>query len=264
MNVRIADRWFDRKRVDDDITLLREPHVDPFIRCNIWHVRGRDSDLLVDTGLGIASLRDAARDLFDKPVTAVATHTHYDHSGSMHEFETRIVHRSEAELVPAYFEMARLRAKDMPEAIRRELEDAGYPVPGELLSAYPSADFDPASYRLPSFEPTRVVDEGDIVDLGDRAFAILSLPGHSPGSLGLWEERTGILFSGDAVYDGPLLDRLPLSNVADYIATMERLRSLPVTVVHAGHDPSFDRARLIELTEAYLDERGRTHASDHV
>ena len=44
--------------------------------------------------------------------------------------------------------------------------------------------------------------------LGDRHFEVLHLPGHSPGSIGLWERRTGILFSGDALYDGPLLDEL--------------------------------------------------------
>ncbi len=252
MSVEIADRWFERRRIDDDITLLWEPHVDPLIRCNIWHVRGRDADLLVDTGLGVASLTEAARDLFDKPVMAVATHTHYDHSGGMHEFETRIVHRAEAELPEEYFDMATLRATDFAPAFRQNLADAGYPLPEELLTAYPSADYDPSSYALPTFAPSRVVDEGDVVDIGDRAFVVMSLPGHSPGSLGLWESETGTLFSGDAIYDGPLLDGLPRSNVADYIATMERLRDLPVTVVHAGHDPSFDRARLVEIADAYL------------
>jgi len=102
---------------------------------------------------------------------------------------------------------------------------------------------------------TRVVEEGDVVDTGDRRFEILHLPGHSPGSIGLWEARTGILFSGDAVYDGPLLDKLPGSDIPIYVATMKRLRELPVTVVHAGHDPSFGRARLRELCDAYLAER---------
>jgi hypothetical protein len=37
---------------------------------------------------------------------------------------------------------------------------------------------------------------------------------------------------------------------------MERLLTLPVQVVHAGHDPSFDRARLHELCRAYLAFRG--------
>ena len=49
----IADRWFERRTVSPDLTLLTEPHVDPLLRCNIWHVRGRDRDLVIDTGLGI-------------------------------------------------------------------------------------------------------------------------------------------------------------------------------------------------------------------
>jgi hypothetical protein len=36
---------------------------------------------------------------------------------------------------------------------------------------------------------------------------------------------------------------------------MKRLRDLPVEIVHAGHDPSFGRARLIELVDAYLEKR---------
>ena len=66
-------------------------------------------------------------------------------------------------------------------------------------------------------------------------FEVLHLPGHSPGSIGLWEARTGTLFSGDAIYDGPLLDAIPGADEDAYRITMERLRSLPVTVVHGGH-----------------------------
>ncbi len=50
-----------QERMSDDITLLWEPHVIPLMRCNIWHVRGRDRDLMVDTGMGIASLTEALR-----------------------------------------------------------------------------------------------------------------------------------------------------------------------------------------------------------
>jgi glyoxylase-like metal-dependent hydrolase (beta-lactamase superfamily II) len=94
------------------------------------------------------------------------------------------------------------------------------------------------------------------VDLGDRAFEVLHLPGHSPGSIGLWEARTGTLFSGDAIYDGPLLDAIPGADSDAYRITMERLRSLPVTVVHGGHEPSFGRERLVKLCTDYL-EGGR-------
>ncbi len=84
------------------------------------------------------------------------------------------------------------------------------------------------------------------------AIEVLHLPGHSPGSIGLWEAATGTLFSGDALYDGPLLDEVPGADIAAYVRTMRRLRGLPVTVVHAGHDPSFGRDRLVELCDAYL------------
>lgn len=53
MPLKIADKWFEKRRVGHDITHLWEPFVDPFVRCNIWHIRGRDRDMLVDTGLGI-------------------------------------------------------------------------------------------------------------------------------------------------------------------------------------------------------------------
>ena len=89
----IADHWFDRTTIDDSITLLWEPHVIPLMRCNIWHVRGRDRDLVVDTGMGLMSLSDEMADLVDKPVTAVATHGHDDHIGGHHEFDDVVVHR---------------------------------------------------------------------------------------------------------------------------------------------------------------------------
>jgi len=97
MPVEIADRWFETRRIDDDITLLWEPHVIPLMRCNIWHVRGRDRDLLIDTGMGIASLKEATQSLIDKALIAVATHTHADHVGSHYEFDDCLVHRLEAE-----------------------------------------------------------------------------------------------------------------------------------------------------------------------
>lgn len=255
MGVKIAQHWFENQRVGDDITHIWESYVDRFIRCNIWHVRGRDRDLLIDTGLGISSLREAVRDLLEKPVIAVATHFHFDHVGGMHEFETRVIHRLEGDMLERPPGWGALRAADFPEPLLRHFEEAGYEVPEELLAAYPRAGFDPAKYTVPPALPTWLVDAGDIIDLGDRAFEVLHLPGHSPGSIGLWEAKTGTLFSGDTVYDGPLLDELPGSNIDDFIDTMGRLRELPVTVVHGGHEPSFGRERFIELIDGYLKRR---------
>lgn len=253
MTVRIATHWFDRKTVADDITLLWEPYVDRVMRCNIWHVRGRERDLLVDTGLGVGSLREAGRDLFDKSLLALATHTHLDHAGGMHEFEHRLVHRLEADELAEPKPLGSLRASDYSESFRSYLAEVGYPMKEELITAYPHEGYDPASYRVEPAAPTWLLDDGDVIDLGNRSFEVLHLPGHSPGSIGLWEVSTGVLFSGDAVYDGALLDRLEGSSISDYIDTMERLRSLPVAVVHGGHEPSFGRDRLHEIIDEYLD-----------
>lgn len=254
MGFQIADKWFEFRRIDDDITLIWEPHVVPLIRCNIWHVRGRDRDLLIDTGLGIASLKAAAQDLFGKKLTAVATHAHYDHIGGLHEFEDRMIHGAEAGKAAAG-SAASLYGADKGDALLESIRAAGYDVPPELFAAVPDEVYDPDSYRVLPAPATRLVKEGDVVDLGDRHFEILHLPGHSPGSIGLWEATTGTLFSGDAIYDGPLLDELPGSDIPLYVKTMKRLRELPVSIVHAGHDPSFGRARLRELCDAYLARR---------
>ncbi|HET6158479.1 MAG TPA: MBL fold metallo-hydrolase [Dongiaceae bacterium] len=254
MGFQIAEKWFEFRRIDDDVTLIWEPHVVPLIRCNIWHVRGRDRDLLIDTGLGMASLKLAARHLFEKKLIAVATHAHYDHVGGFHEFEERVIHDAEARRVAAG-NAASLYGAGKEDALLESIRAAGYAVPPELFTALPHAEYDPRSYAVLPAPATRTVAEGDVVDTGDRQFEVLHLPGHSPGSIGLWEAKTGILFSGDAIYDGPLLDELPGSDIPTYVATMKRLRQLPVSVVHAGHDPSFDRARLRELCDAYLAKR---------
>ena len=255
MTLRIGERWFDFARIGDDITLIWEPHVDPFIRCNIWHVRGRERDMMVDSGLGIASLKDAARSLLDKPLAAVATHSHYDHIGGFHEFEERIAHRSEEEELAEPHGFASLKSTDLGGQVVDAIRASGYELPEALVTALPHDGYDLADYRLRPAPATRLVDEGDVIDLGDRVFEVLHLPGHSPGSMGLWEAASGTLFSGDAVYDGPLLDELPGSDIPRYVETMKRLKELPVSVVHAGHEPSFGRERLRELADAYLRQR---------
>jgi hypothetical protein len=52
-----------------------------------------------------------------------------------------------------------------------------------------------------------------------------------------------------------LIDGLPDSSIADYVETMKRLRDTPAEIVHGGHEESFGRERLIELVDAYLEQR---------
>lgn len=250
--MKIADRWFELEKVDHRITRLWEPHVARVFQCNMWHIRGRDTDLLIDAGMGISPLKPAMAALLDKPLMVIATHTHTDHVGSLHEFDQRLVHPREAADAKQPEDFPVLCANHWPPAMRNAIEYAGYDVPELLIDAYPHEGFDPMAFRTESAEATRLVDEGDVIDLGDTAFEVMHLPGHSPGSIGLWEADTGTLFSGDAIYDGPLLDNIDGADRADYRLTMARLRNLPVSVVHAGHDPSFGRDRLVTLIDQYL------------
>ena len=250
--MRIAEHWFAHLEIDDGVVLIREPHVDPFLQANLFLVRGRERDLLVDTGLGLAPLRTQLAELFERPVIVVATHRHFDHTGGLHEFDEVVIHRADADAVASAEGFASLLIEDYPPE-----ELSGYEAPASLLTALPHEGFDVAGYRVEPVAPTRVVEEGDVLDLGDRRFEVLHLPGHTPGEIGLWEQETGALFSGDCVYEsGLLLDELPESNIADYVASMRRLREVPVRIVHGGHDDSFGRERLLELIDDYLGRRG--------
>lgn len=250
--LRIADKWYQREKVSDDVTLIFEPHVHPLLRCNIWFVRGRDRDLLIDTGLGISSLKDEIADLTDKPLLALATHIHFDHVGCLHEFDHRLVHSCEAKQMTDYQEFTFLKMIPGLEDYVTQGDTSGFD--DYLINAKPQ-DFDVEEYHITSTKPTEVLEEGSVIDLGNRHFEVLHLPGHSPGSVGLWEEASGTFFSGDALYDGTLLDDLPDSNIPDYLSTMKRIRELPVSVVHGGHEPSFGRDRMIKLADAYIEWR---------
>jgi glyoxylase-like metal-dependent hydrolase (beta-lactamase superfamily II) len=255
--LRVADVWFEVTPRNDGVTHITEPYVHAVWRSNVWHVRGRDADMLVDSGMGIAPLRDAIAHLIDKPVIAVATHRHSDHIGSLHQFETRLGHGLDAQEIAEPTGLASIVTADFPKGFADLMESFGTPVGDLLIDAAPHEGYEPASYAVKGAALTRIVGQGDVVDLGDRAFEVLHLPGHTPGSIGLLEKSSGILFSGDAIYDGPLFDFLPESSIPDYIETMRRLRDVPVTVVHGGHDPSFGRERMIEIIDDYLARRSR-------
>lgn len=234
----VADLWIASRKIGDGVSLFWEPHVHPFFRCNIWLVRGRERDLLIDSGMGLRPLRPELGLTPGKPVIAVATHAHVDHIGSLHEFDDRRAHVCEAR---AY--------ETMPDAVTlanlfRDQEGA--------VDALPHPGWSAADYRLTPTTIGAPFDGGEVIDLGDRRFRVLPLPGHSPGCVGFFDEGAGVLFSGDALYDGQLIDDFPHSDVADYVETMERLRALEIRIGHGGHGPSFDNARKGVLVEEYL------------
>lgn len=82
----VAPQWFRFTDVDERTTLIEEPYVRPLLQANIWHLRGRERDLLVDCGLGFTTLVPLLRERFDREPVLVLTHAHLDHIGSAYEF----------------------------------------------------------------------------------------------------------------------------------------------------------------------------------
>jgi len=232
-----ADIWYETRKVGDDVTYICEPFIQEFYRCNIWHVRGRDKDMLVDSGMGVVSLREQVPLVTERPLEAVASHTHFDHIGCHHEFEHRTVHAHEAEL--------------LAEPTRANTLADPY-VTDDIFTRLPPLPYSSTEYAVKKAPATRLVEDGDVVDLGDRQFTVIHTPGHSPGGIALYEKATGILFSGDILYDGPLIEDTYHSDMGDYIASMTRLLDLPVRLVHGGHFPSFSGERYRSLIRDWL------------
>ena len=158
-------------KIDDGISCIQETGVANFMRCNIWHVKGRDFDLIIDTGMGINPLKEWVMKETERPIKAIGTHSHFDHAGSMHEFSCRLGHRAEA---------AAFASGGRAETMYR-----GGWTKIEIVNPNEHPDFATETFSVKPAPLTGYLDEGDVLDLGDRAFQILHLPGHSPGSIGL-------------------------------------------------------------------------------
>ena len=70
MKIVSRDQWFEVKTLSDGVRLIHEPYIRPFYRCNLWHIQGRDKDLLVDSGSGLVSLREQLPWLTERPLLA--------------------------------------------------------------------------------------------------------------------------------------------------------------------------------------------------
>ncbi len=253
----VADPWFTCTEVERGVLQFTEPHVARLWRANVFFILGRDRHLLVDSGMGVGDLRAALARWLDRPVVLATTHNHIDHVGGHWQFQDAeiLVHPAEADGLRSPVAPRGLRYDDFDPITRASFQAAGFATDGLFIDALPHPGFDPITHRYAGVEPSRLVDEGDVIDLGDRRFAVLHLPGHSPGSIGLWEEASGTLVAGDAVYDGILVDTMPCSHIPSYIATMERLRALPARIVHGGHRSSFGRDRMTAIIDDYLTTR---------
>lgn len=67
------------------------------------------------------------------------------------------------------------------------------------------------------------VKEDDVIDLGGRTLRIIDIPGHTPGSIAILDEKYRVLISGDSVEDGNVFMFGKYRNIENYIESMRHL-----------------------------------------
>ncbi len=221
--------WFDVRELAPGVHLVGEPgHVNSFL------IQGSRSAILLDTGLGVGDIRAVARELTPKPVLVVNSHYHFDHSNGNHLFDEIAIHRAGAGLLaaepaPGLAEayMAYTQRLLAAWAPYREADDLYFHlVTADRLIRPLPAGFDPGAYQIVPTLPTRLLDEGDVLDLGDRRLRVMHTPGHSPDCICLLDAENGLLFGGDTVNTGPIYAQYEESDVAAFAASTARLAEL--------------------------------------
>lgn len=233
----VAEFWYAIQPQDDEIVRFSEIYVDPYAVGDIWLVRGSQRDLVVDTGSGIVPPAPVVAAVAGNPILAVALNCYYDHAGGWHSFADRACH-----------------ALDAP-ALRNPTEEnaqVSQYLTEQRLFALPRPGYAAADYRMAGAEPTRLLEDGDVIELGDRSLQVLHVPGRSPGGIALWEAETGSLFTSDMLYDGEHGPAWPPDDPQAYISSLYRMRGLPVSQVYPGHYGRFDGARMASLIEEQL------------
>jgi len=178
--------------------------------------------VLIDSGTGAYTSRqveqirkimaDSRRPEGEQKLSAlILTHFHYDHSGGAHRFREAF----DCEVL--------IHEKEL-QAIR------------EGNSAATGATMFFASQQAVKALP---LDLEKPQTTGEATFQILETPGHSPGSICLYDEETKTLVSGDTVFPAGGIGRWDLAggNYQELVRSIKQLSELDVSDIYAGHGP---------------------------
>lgn len=208
--------WFTIDRIDESTYIISEYRHWEETHCYL--LNGGQRSLLIDTGLGIENIYDEVIKLTEKPVAAVATHIHWDHIGGHKYFPDFYAHEAELDWLNGGFPLSLDTIKEMV-----------------LDRCDPPDDFSIDHYEFFQGTPTRLLSDGDVIDLGGRCVQALHTPGHSPGHLCFWEPAMGYLFTGDLVYKDVLFAYYPSTDPEVYLASLEKVAALSVGKVFPAH-----------------------------
>ena len=223
--------WFEVYQLPDGTYAIYEPYQ--FQEAISYLVLGDESAALVDSGNGIGDIASVVSELTDLRVTVLLTHEHPDHFGGAHAFDD-------------------VRLFGQPQAIER----VGAGVPNERARRSVTGDqvwkplpsgVDPESFVVNGVEPTTLLADGDVIDLGGRRLELVHTPGHSPGSVCYLDRENRVLFTGDHFYPGPLYAMGSGVDIDAYVASNDRLAELVSEYDHvlSGHNEPWIEAAVI-------------------
>lgn len=235
-----GDGWFATRELEPGVWLVAEPcHVNSYL------VLGTERAALIDSGMGIADIRAIVESLTDRDVLVVNTHYHWDHVGGNARFDDVAIQELGAE--PLAREVSSERLVHYVAHTRELLERFGeFRALDERFFAFLSEEttprpfppgFDPSTWRIAPSVPTRLLHDGDRIQLGGRSLLVLHTPGHTPDSVCLLDEASGGLFGGDTFNTGPIYAHTPDSDVAAFARSTGRIAQLAggVRVVYMAH-----------------------------
>ena len=102
----------------------------------------------------------------------------------------------------------------------------------------------------------RILEDGEVIDLGGVRLRVLFTPGHTPDSVCYYLEEEGVLFTGDTMLGG---STTTVSDLDAYLRSMRMLADLPnLQTICPGHGPVLTdaRKRLLDVV-AHREARDR-------
>ncbi len=208
--------WLTIDQIDRETYIISEYRHWEETHCYL--LNGSERSLLIDTGLGICNIHEQVIKLTDKPITAIATHIHWDHIGGHKSFPDFYAHENELNWLSGEFPLTMDVIKAMV-VDRCDLPD-GYDV---------------NQYEFFQGKPAKVLKDNEVINLGNRSIQILHTPGHSPGHMCFWEKARGYIFTGDLVYKDTLFAYFPSTDPEAYLNSLDRVASLSVEHVFPAH-----------------------------
>jgi hydroxyacylglutathione hydrolase len=145
----------------------------------MYLVLGGERAALIDTGMGIGSLYTYVMSLTSLPITVINTHGHPDHAGGNGEFDGCHMHPADRKW---FLSMSH-------EGYRR----------GDIRKVCPQRQEEFESALLPDGPVPAPIEDETMIDLGGRSLQVSLTPGHTPGSICIFDLKTGSLFAGDTL-----------------------------------------------------------------